>query len=70
MQKNTDTKIKNQPPKERPSGWLKTKQAADYLGTSKPTLYRWVKDKRISPKRTPSGEFRFRVQDLDGLLDD
>ncbi len=69
MQKNTNTENKSLAPKYRPPGWLKTRQASDYLGVSRPTIYRWIKDKRLKPRRTPTGEFRFRIEDLDSLLD-
>jgi excisionase family DNA binding protein len=48
--------------------WLKTPAACKHLSISVPTLRRWVKAKRIVPRRTPTGEFRFRREDLDALL--
>jgi excisionase family DNA binding protein len=48
--------------------WVKTPDACKHLGISVPTLRRWVKDKRLHPKRTPTGEFRFRRSDLDAVL--
>lgn len=48
--------------------WLKTPEACEYLRISVPTIRRWVKDGRLIPKRTPTGEFRFRRSSLDELL--
>ena len=48
--------------------WLKTPQACKHLGISVPTLRRWVKAEKLKPKRTPSGEFRFRRSDLNAVL--
>lgn len=53
---------------ENTEPWLKTPGACKHLNISEPTLRRWVKAKRITPKRTPTGEFRFRRADLDALL--
>jgi excisionase family DNA binding protein len=49
--------------------WVGLEAAAAHLGISKVTLRRWIKDKRLTPKRTPGGEFRFRLSELDVLLD-
>jgi excisionase family DNA binding protein len=49
--------------------WVGLEVAATHLGISKVTLRRWIKDRRLSPKRTPGGEFRFRLSELDELLD-
>ncbi len=48
--------------------WVKSKSACEHLGISVPTLRRWVKAKKLTPKRTPTGEFRFRKSELDALL--
>lgn len=48
--------------------WLKTLGACKHLNISEPTLRRWVKAKKLTPKRTPTGEFRFRKSELDALL--
>lgn len=49
-------------------GWLGTNPAAKYLGTSVPTLRRWIKAGYLKPRRTPTGELRFKRADLDKLL--
>lgn len=54
-----------QPSEER---WLKSPEACQYLNISGATLHRWVKAKRIVPKRTPTGEYRFRLSQLDAVL--
>ena len=48
--------------------WMKTPEACRHLRISVPTLRRWVKDGRLLPKRTPTGEFRFRRSNLDAVL--
>jgi excisionase family DNA binding protein len=48
--------------------WISSKLAARHLGISHITLRRWVKDGRLTPKRTPTGEFRFRRSELDAVL--
>jgi excisionase family DNA binding protein len=42
--------------------------AALYLGVTPQTLRRWERDGLITAFRTPGGERRFRVSDLDALL--
>lgn len=49
--------------------WVNTKTACLHLGISMPTLRRWIKAGTIKPKRTPTGEYRFRRSELDLLLD-
>lgn len=49
--------------------WVNTKTACLHLSVSMPTLRRWIKAGRIKPKRTPTGEYRFRRSELDQLLD-
>ena len=43
-------------------------QAADYLGVSIRTLYRWEDDGLVSPRRTPGGHRRYSRDDIDALL--
>ncbi|MFT3990667.1 MAG: helix-turn-helix domain-containing protein [Luteolibacter sp.] len=49
-------------------GWINSASASRYLGISLVTLRRWVRQKRVTPKRTPTGEYRFRRSELDALL--
>lgn len=48
--------------------WVNTAAACLHLGVSMPTLRRWIKAGRLKPKRTPTGEYRFRKSELDLLL--
>jgi len=48
--------------------WMKTPEACKHLSISEPTLRRWLKKKLITPRRTPTGELRFRRSELDALL--
>ena len=43
-------------------------QAAEYLGVSIRTLYRWEDDGLISPRRTPGGHRRYPLADIEALL--
>ena len=49
--------------------WIGSSDACKHLGISLVTLHRWVKSKRIVPKRTPTGEYRFRRSELDAFLE-
>ena len=48
--------------------WIGTVPACEHLDISVPTMRRWIKDKKTKPKRTPTGEYRFRRSELDALL--
>jgi excisionase family DNA binding protein len=56
-------------PRPESEPWVNTKTACLHLGVSMPTLRRWIKAGRIKPKRTPTGEHRFKRSELDLLLD-
>lgn len=43
---------------------LSTAEAAELLGVSVRTLYRWEKSGKIKPIRTPGGHRRYDVADL------
>ena len=45
-------------------GWMNTKQAADYLGVSEPTIFRWMREGTISFFKL-GGSTRFRRENLD-----
>lgn len=53
--------------------WLDSAAACLHLSISKPTLQRWLKKpdlkKKMNPSRTPSGEYRFKRENLDSVLD-
>ncbi len=48
--------------------WIGTAAACVHLGISIITLRRWIKIGRLKPKRTPTGEYRFRRSELDAVL--
>jgi len=50
------------------SPWLRVQQAADVLGVSANTVRRWTADGRLACQRTPSGQRRFLVDDLEQVL--
>ncbi len=49
--------------------WVNTAAACKHLSISSPTIRRWIKAGKLKPKRTPTGELRFRKSELDTLLD-
>ena len=51
-----------------PEPWIGSKAARTHLQISAPTLQRWIRDGRLKPKRTPTGEYRFRRSELDAVL--
>ncbi len=56
-------------PKPPPKGWLWSEDAADYLGVSVTTLYRWRRD-GIGPKGKLHGlrRYAYKITDLDAWL--
>ncbi|MEC1539618.1 DNA methyltransferase [Bacillus subtilis] len=44
---------------------LSIKKAADYLGVSTSTIYRMVEKELLNPIKTPGGQRRFEISDLD-----
>lgn len=69
--KESTTNIKNQKGAENctPESWVGTKKACQYLGISMPTIRRWIKDGILNPKRTPMRELRFRLSELNTLIE-
>jgi excisionase family DNA binding protein len=55
--------------KTPPKGWLWSEDAADYLGISVTTLYRWRRD-GIGPESRRHGlrAYRYKITDLDAWL--
>jgi|UPI0004ADC667 excisionase family DNA binding protein len=49
--------------------WIDTNAACRHLDISAPTIRRWIKAGKLKPKRTPTGELRFRRSELDLILD-
>lgn len=56
-------------PKAPPKGWLWSEDAADYLGVSVTTLYRWRRD-GVGPKDKRHGlrRYAYKITDLDAWL--
>ena len=63
--KTTD-RINHLTPDSEP--WIDTNAACRHLAISAPTIRRWIKAGRLKPKRTPTGELRFRRSELDTLI--
>ena len=55
-------------PNSQVSDWLSTSEAAEYIGVSVSTLYRYEADGHIESVRTPGGHRRFRRVQLDALM--
>ena len=50
--------------------WLRTPEAAKYLGVHEETVRRWAREREIpSVKLGNRGGFRFKREDLDRFLD-
>jgi excisionase family DNA binding protein len=53
---------------ERAPGWMTIREAADYLSIGEPTLYRWMKEGRITYRKIGDST-RFLKEDLDGFVE-
>ncbi len=52
------------------SGWLRTPDAARYLGVHEETMRRWARERTIpAAKLGNRGGFRFKREDLDHFLE-
>jgi len=51
-----------------PAAWLSTAEAAKYLGISDPTLFRWIRDRRVISYKVGNAT-RFKREDLDALVE-
>src|SRR5271157_1489675 len=49
------------------SEWLRVQQTADLLAVSATTVRRWADSGRLAGRRTPSGQRRFRSDDLEAF---
>lgn len=47
---------------------LTTKQAAEQLAVSQPTIRRWIDQGRLRAVRLPSGQYRIEQAEVDRLL--
>src|SRR6266478_9072081 len=67
MQVLSDTKnqdaMETEPKNENPR-WYTIKEAAEYLGVTDPTIYRWMRDKLITYRKIGDST-RFLQEDLD-----
>ena len=53
----------------RDQEWLTLGQAARYLGVAQSTIRRWADDGRVRAFYTPGRHRRFRLADLDELVE-
>jgi len=57
-------------PKDDETGWLISDQAAQYLDIKLPTLYKWVRERRIPFYKVPgSRKLKFKREELDQLIE-
>ncbi len=52
---------------EKAPKWYTIKEASKYLGIGEPTLYRWMRDKKITYRKIGDST-RFTKQDLDAFV--
>jgi excisionase family DNA binding protein len=50
------------------TGLLTARQVADMLGVSAETILRWTRRGELSAIRLPSGQIRYREEEIDGWL--
>ena len=48
--------------------YLSPKSAAEYLGVSLPTIYRWTSERKITHYKPTNGRVYFKREDLDALM--
>ena len=56
------------PPATEDKRWYSIRDAADYLGVSEPTIYRWMKDQTLSFYKI-GGSTRFSREGLDAVIE-
>ncbi len=54
--------------KDTPNRWYTIKEAADYLGVSQPTIFRWMKEGTLSFYKI-GGATRFSQEGLDAIIE-
>ena len=55
-------------PAEGAKSWYSIREAADYLGVSEPTIYRWMKEELLSFYKV-GGSTRFEKEGLDAVIE-
>ncbi len=53
---------------DQPPKWYSVKEAADYLGVSQPTIFRWMKDNLLSFYKV-GGSTRFTKESLESVIE-
>lgn len=55
--------------KQNPNSLISTRELAEKIGVTPETVRRWVRSRKIEPfGRTPSGQYRFEVQQAEDIL--
>lgn len=50
--------------------WMTVREAADYLGVARPTIYRWAREGRLPIYKLAQGVARVRGRDLQAFLEE
>ena len=58
----------NEPAEPKKADWFSIKEAAEYLDVGEPTLYRWMRDGKITYRKVGDST-RFYKQDLDAVME-
>lgn len=51
--------------RDGPSGWVSTRDAARHCGVKEQRIREWVSTGKLEAGRTPGGQIRLRIADLD-----
>ncbi|HUC84433.1 MAG TPA: helix-turn-helix domain-containing protein [Candidatus Acidoferrales bacterium] len=57
-----------EPQSKQPAKWYSIQQAAEYLDVGEPTLYRWMRDGKITYRKVGDST-RFWQEDLDSVME-
>ena len=63
-----DGRVANDQTNQRQNQWLSVRDAADYLGVSQPTIFRWMKEGTLSFYKV-GGSTRFAQEGLDAVIE-
>ena len=62
------SEMESTPDRSTPEKWYTVKEAAEYLGVSQPTIFRWMKDETLSFYKV-GGATRFSREGLDAVIE-
>lgn len=53
--------------KKRQEMYIKPKEAADILGVSRFTIYRWIRQRKLTGYKTPGGRLMVSTEEIEKL---